>query len=190
MITKPQRISDFRGRLLEIERAKTRFRSALAQSNDERHHTAFHPLLDVAEKMIAAEKIGATDKLLDDLHALRTSIRRTRLPDIDPILDYETPSLLALRVARSNLVESLDNAIDAASNLLARSKVSGESAIMVDRADVASAMSKLDIRLAAIEAQVSKLREQASLINDRVQTSRDGRIEAWRDRDRGSQLIA
>jgi hypothetical protein len=161
MSTKPLKISQFRDRLAEIGRASTRFRSALAQSNNEQHQQVFQPLLNIAERMIAAERDGVTENLLDDLHALRTSIRRMPLPDIDPELDYETPSLLTLRVARSNFVESLDNAIDAASGLLRRSKVDSANAILVDRADVAQAMRRLDARLAAIERELADLKHQS-----------------------------
>ena len=148
--------------MAELDRACASMRTALRESNDERHQAFFAPVLDRMKAIIANERDGITLMLADDLANIRSAVRRLRLSDIDQDLDAPTPALAALRGARGNLVESIDNALDAAAALRLRPRHSEFGGIHVERRDVGEQLIRLDERLRAVQDAVGGLRGAAA----------------------------
>ena len=160
--TRPQRIAEIEAAMAELDRACGTMRGALRESNDERHHAFFTPVLDRLIAIIANERDGITLELATDLANIRSAVRRLRLPDIDQDLDGPTPALAALRASRSNLVESIDNALDAAAELRLHPRHSELGGIFVERRDVGEQLIRLDERLRAVQHAVGGLRGAAA----------------------------
>ncbi|WP_092960999.1 leucine-rich repeat domain-containing protein [Falsiroseomonas stagni] len=148
-----------RDRLGEIGRASRRFRAALALSNDPAHQRYFKELLDRIDLIIANEAVGATRELGGDLSKARQDLRRLQLPELDPDLEAPTPALTALRGERGNLVEALENGVDAARALGLEPRMSGFGELQVPRAAFESTLVRIDERLRNVEDNVRGLAE-------------------------------
>jgi tetratricopeptide (TPR) repeat protein len=183
----PERIAAMRARMAEIGRAVSGFRDALRESNDERHQAFFAPVLDRVALIVANEQVGATIHIADDLSAARSAVRRLGLPDIDPVLNESTPALKRLRGERGNLVEALDNALDAAQALGQEPGLTEFGELRVQRNTFSDALIRLDERLRVVQDAVADLRtasvnadtvasggtvSQTGLVNIHIQTLR------------------
>ncbi|WP_203076765.1 leucine-rich repeat domain-containing protein [Falsiroseomonas ponticola] len=146
-----------RDRLGEIGRASKRFRAALALSNDPAHQRYFKELLDRIDLIIANEALGATRELGGDLSKARQDLRRLQLPELDPELEAPTPALTALRGERGNLVEALENGVDAAKALGLEPRMSEFGELQIPRAAFESILDRLDERLRNVEDNVRGL---------------------------------
>ena len=161
-LTRPERISQMRHRMAEIERGLTRFRDGLRETNDERHHGYFEPLLTRLDLIVRNEKEGITIHLANDLVAARTALRRLPLPDIDPDLDAPTQALEVLRGHRGNLIEALDNALEAAEGINQGPTLAEFGAVSVPRDQFANALIRLDERLRIVQDNVAELAAAAA----------------------------
>jgi tetratricopeptide (TPR) repeat protein len=181
----PERIAAMRERMAEIGRAVSGFRDALRESNDERHQAFFAPVLDRVALIVANEQAGATIHIADDLSAARSAVRRLGLPDIDPVLNEPTPALKRLRGERGNLVEALDNALDAAQALGHAPALTEIGELRVQRNAFSDVLIRLDERLRVVQDAVADLRtasvnadtapsggtvSQTGLVNIHIQT--------------------
>jgi hypothetical protein len=158
VITRPQRIASMKAAMEELGRARASMRDALRETNDERHQAFFGPVLERIGMIVANEREGITIVLADDLTNVRSAVRRLRLPDIDPILDAPTSALKALRGARGNLIEAIDNALDAAAFLRMRPRFSEFGGIYIERREIAEQLIRLDERLRVVQDAVGDLR--------------------------------
>ena len=163
--TRPARIATLKEAIGELERARLSMGSALRESNDQRHHEFFEPVLDRLGAIISNEREGITFSLADDLAIARSAIRRLRLPDIDPDFDMPTPALRTLRGERGNLVEAIDNALEAAALLRMLPRNMDLSGMLIDHRDIAGQLSRLDNRLRRVTEAVSDL-ENAAIGSD------------------------
>jgi hypothetical protein len=150
-------------RMEELDRACISMRSALRDSNDERFQAFFNTVISRVEMILANEREGITITLADDLSNVRSAIRRLRLPDIDPDLDAPTPALKSLRSERGNLIESIDNALEAAAALRLHPRASEFGGIYVERQEIAEQLIRLDERLRAVQDAVVNLRGAATM---------------------------
>jgi hypothetical protein len=155
--TKPRRIALIKEAMAELGRADLSMRDALRESNDERHQEFFSLVLDHLGLIIANERDGLTLTLADDLANARSELRRLRLSDIDPELEAPTPALRALRSERGNLIEAIDNALDAAASLGLHPRAAELGSIHVERREIAEQLVRLDERLRALEVGVTGL---------------------------------
>jgi hypothetical protein len=161
VITRPQRITSMKAAMEELGRACALMRDALRESNDERYQAFFNPVLDRIGMIVANEREGIALVLADDLTNVRSAVRRMRLPDIDPDLDSPTPALKALRGGRGNLIEAIDNALDAAAFLRMHPRFSEFGGIYIERAEIAEQLIRLDERLRVVQDAVVDLRSAA-----------------------------
>jgi Leucine-rich repeat (LRR) protein len=159
---RPERIAAMRARMVEIGRATTSFRDALRESNDEHHQAFFAPVLDRIALIVANERSGITAHLADDLSAARSALRRLPLPDIDPDLNEPTRALKRLRGERGNLVEALDNALDAAQSVGMAPGLVEFGELRVQRNAFANQLIRLDERLRVVQDAVTDLRAAAT----------------------------
>jgi len=116
-MTRPQQIAAMKARLGEVGRATAAFRAALPASNDSAHHDFFGEVLGRIAMILDNEQAGVTGELAGDLFKARQDLRRLPLPELDRDFDTPTLALHALRGERGNLVEALENALDAAKTL-------------------------------------------------------------------------
>ena len=168
--TRPERIAEMRARIAEIERAIAFFRDGLRETNDERHQAYFGPLLHRLVLIVANEKDGIAMYLADDLAGARSALRRLPLPDIDPDLGEPTASLEALRGRRGNLIEALDNALEAAQALGMAPALTELGQLSVPRDAFANALIRLDERLRVVQDAVVDLASAAA----QASTGKDG----------------
>ena len=159
--TRPERIGLMRARMAEIERTVARFRDGLRETNDEVHHVYFTPVLQRLAAIVANEKAGITMHLADDLVAIRSALRRLPLPDIDPDLQEPTTALEVLRGVRGNLVEALDNGLEAAQSLGMEPALTELGQLTVPRNAFANALIRLDERLRVVQDAVDDLASAA-----------------------------
>ena len=160
--TRPERIAHMRERMAEIARIVIRFRDGLRETNDERHQSYFAPLLHRLDLIVSNEKEGITVHLADHLVAARTALRRLPLPDIDPELDAPTQALEVLRGHRGNLIEALDNAIEAAGSIDMGPAMAEFGPLSVPRDRFANALIRLDERLRVVQDTVADLAAAAA----------------------------
>jgi formylglycine-generating enzyme required for sulfatase activity len=165
VVTRPQRIASMRTAMEELARACASMRHALRETNDERHQAFFSPVLDRLGMIVANEHEGITFVLADDLSNVRSALRRLRLPDIDPILDAPTPALKALRGERGNLIEAIDNALEAAAFLRLHPRFSEFGGIYIERHEIAEHLIRLDERLRVVQDAVVDLQSAAVAAN-------------------------
>ena len=168
--TRPERIAEMRARIAEIERAIAFFRDGLRETNDERHQAYFGPLLHRLVLIVANEKDGIAMYLADDLAGARSALRRLPLPDIDPDLGEPTASLDALRGRRGNLIEALDNALEATQALGMAPALTELGQLSVPRDAFANALIRLDERLRVVQDAVVDLASAAA----QASTGKDG----------------
>jgi hypothetical protein len=161
ILTRPQQIASMSGAMAELDRACLSMRDALRESNDERHQTFFLPVLDRINMIVGNEREGITIVLADDLANARSAVRRLRLPDIDPFFDLPTPALKMLRGERGNLIEAIDNALEAAAFLRMHPRISEFGDIRIDRHEVVEQLIRLDERLRFVQDTVGDLRDAA-----------------------------
>jgi small subunit ribosomal protein S1 len=133
-------------------------REALSHSNEISHQEMFIPVLDRLNRILIAEHAGFTQYLADELINVRTGIRRLRVPDIDPILDAPVPALKLLRGARGNIVEALDNALEATASLQMYPQYNDLGHMRIERSAFSDALVRLDERLQVVEENLSDLR--------------------------------
>jgi Leucine-rich repeat (LRR) protein len=143
--------------MAELDRACASMRGALRDSNDERYQDFFSTVLYRIGMIVANEHEGITITLADDLTNVRSAVRRLRLPDIDPDLDAPTPALKSLRGERGNLIESIDNALDAAAALRLHPRSSEFGGIYIERQEIAEQLIRLDERLRVVQDAVVDL---------------------------------
>jgi formylglycine-generating enzyme required for sulfatase activity len=165
VVTRPQRIASMKAAMEELARACASMRHALRETNDERHQAFFSPVLDRLGMIVANEHEGITFVLADDLSNVRSALRRLRLPDIDPVLDAPTPALKALRGERGNLIEAIDNALDAAAFLRLHPRFSEFGGIYIERHEIAEHLIRLDERLRVVQDAVVDLQSAAAAAN-------------------------
>jgi hypothetical protein len=161
--TRPARIEVMHERMAEIERAVNLFRDGLAQTNNLDHQAFFAPLLDRIGLIVENERQGIIVAVADDLSIARSALRRLRIPDIDPDLDVTTPSILWLRGERGNLIEALDNALDAAKGLNLEPRLADMDEIQIERCSISGMLVRLDERLRAVQSAVEALQERADV---------------------------
>jgi hypothetical protein len=163
MPTRPERIEVMHERMSEIQRAVALFREGLAQSNNIDHQAFFAPLLDRIAMIVKNERQGIMIAVADDLSIARNALRRLGMPDIDPDLGETTPSILRLRGERGNLLEALDNALDAAKGLNLEPRLADMDEILIQRRGIFNMLMRLDERLRAVQKAVKTLQEEADI---------------------------
>jgi len=171
VVTRPQRIASMKAAMAELGRACASMRDALRETNNKRHQAFFSPVLDRLAMIVANEHEGITFVLADDLSNVRSALRRLRLPDIDPVLDAPTPALKALRGERGNLIEAIDNALEAAAFLRLHPRFSEFGGIYIERNEIAEHLIRLDERLRMVQDAVVDLRNEAVMADATPGTS-------------------
>jgi|HubBroStandDraft_6_1064221.scaffolds.fasta_scaffold48125_2 Leucine-rich repeat (LRR) protein len=165
-VRRPQRISLLKTSMAELGRASALMRGALRESNDERYQAFFSAVIERIEMIVLNERDGITVTLADDLTNVRSALRRLRIPDIDPDLEAPTPALKSLRSERGNLIESIDNALDAAAALRLHPRSSEFGGIYIERQEIAEQLIRLDERLRAVQDAVVDLRGAAAAADE------------------------
>ena len=112
-MTRPEAIAALRERLAEVQRCTDSFGAVLPQTNQPGPLAFFPSVLERIRLILENEHEGATGNLAAALVEVRKDIRRHPLPDLDPDLDERTQALFLLRGERGNLIEALENALDA-----------------------------------------------------------------------------
>jgi Leucine-rich repeat (LRR) protein len=161
-VSRPQRISLMKTSMAELGRACALMRGALRESNDERYQAFFSAVIERIEMIVLNERDGITGTLADDLTNVRSAVRRLRIPDIDPDLEAPTLALKSLRSERGNLIESIDNALDAAAALRLHPRSSEFGGIYIERQEIAEQLIRLDERLRVVQDAVVDLRGAAT----------------------------
>ena len=160
-LPRPERLRAARDRMEEIDRAVAGFRDALRESNHPELQAFFVPLLDRVATIVANERDGITTTLADDLFLARSALRRMPISDLDPDLEAPTRSRKIVRGERANLVESLDNALDAVRLVGLKPRESDIDDLYVYRASHIAQLIRLDERLHVVQERVQDLRVAA-----------------------------
>lgn len=153
-----ERIRGVRARMQEIERGVDSFRDALRESNDPDHQAIFPQLLERIDAIVRNERDGITTALADDLAVARSALRRLPVSDIDPELDGPTRARKLLRGERGNLVEALDNALEAVRGIGLEPAYPDFGELQVERHAYAAELIRLDERLRAVQESLDELR--------------------------------
>ncbi len=162
-MSRADRIAELRAALKEVGREVESFRAALPQTNDPAHRAFFAGVLDRVALIVENEREGATGNLVPAITKARTDLRRYRLPDQDPDLGERTAAMTILRTERGNLVEALENALDAARDLALPMASPASEALEVPRDSVAAGLVRaLDDRLDALDRAVGQLEQTAA----------------------------
>ena len=114
---RPQQIDRMREKMAEVGRSLDYFDDVLRETNNDVIHGYFTPLIARLRHIVANERAGYVLALADDLANARSALRRLPLEDIDPDFGAPTPALRAVRGGRGNVVEALDNALEASAAL-------------------------------------------------------------------------
>lgn len=153
-----ERIRGVRARMQEIERGVDSFRDALRESNDPDHQAIFPQLLDRIDAIVRNERDGITTALADDLAGARSALRRLPVSDIDPDLETPTRARKLLRGERGNLVEALDNALEAVKGIGLEPAHPEFGELQIERHAYAGELIRLDERLRAVQERLDELR--------------------------------
>jgi formylglycine-generating enzyme required for sulfatase activity len=122
---------------------------------------AFFPsVLERIRLILENEHEGATGNLAAALVEVRKDIRRHPLPDLDSDLDERTQALFLLRGERGNLIEALENALDACQALAMPLRANPEGGLELPREAVQDNLLRaLDERLRGLDSSVTRLAE-------------------------------
>jgi hypothetical protein len=162
-MTRPEAIAALRERLAEVQRCTASFGAVLPQTNQPGPLAFFPSVLERIRLILENEHEGATGNLAAALVEVRKDIRRHPLPDLDPDLDERTQALFLLRGERGNLIEALENALDACEVLAMPLRASPEGDLELPREAVQySLLRALDERLRRLDSSVTRLEEAAA----------------------------
>jgi WD40 repeat protein len=162
-MTRPEAIAALRERLAEVQRCTRSFGAVLPQTNQPGPLAFFPSVLERIRLILENEHEGATGNLAAALVEVRKDIRRHPLPDLDPDLDERTQALFLLRGERGNLIEALENALDACNVLAMPLRASPEGDLELPREAVQySLLRALDERLRRLDSSVTRLEEAAA----------------------------
>ena len=162
-MTRPEAIAALRERLAEVQRCTDSFGAVLPQTNQPGPLAFFPSVLERIRLILGNEHEGATGNLAAALVEVRKDIRRHPLPDLDPDLDERTQALFLLRGERGNLIEALENALDACKALAMPLRASPEGDLELPREAVQDSMLRaLDERLRRLDSAVKTIEEAAA----------------------------
>jgi hypothetical protein len=162
-MTRPEAIAALRERLAEVQRCTDSFGAALPQTNQPGPLAFFPSVLERIRLILENEHEGATGNLAAALVEVRKDIRRHPLPDLDSDLYERTQALFLLRGERGNLIEALENALDACKVLAMPLRASPEGGLELPREAVQDSMLRaLDERLRRLDSAVKTMEEAAA----------------------------
>ncbi|MCE2922119.1 MAG: formylglycine-generating enzyme family protein [Roseomonas sp.] len=162
-MTRPEAIAALRERLAEVQRCTDSFGAVLPQTNQPGPSAFFPSVLERIRLILENEREGATGNLAAALVEVRKDIRRHPLPDLDPDLDERTQALFLLRGERGNLIEALENALDACNVLAMPLRASPEGDLELPREAVQDSLLRaLDERLRRLDTAVKTMEEAAA----------------------------
>ncbi|MCA3388809.1 MAG: formylglycine-generating enzyme family protein [Roseomonas sp.] len=162
-MTRPEAIAALRERLAEVQRCTDSFGAVLPQTNQPGPLAFFPSVLERIRLILGNEQEGATGNLAAALAEVRKDIRRHPLPDLDPDLDERTQALFLLRGERGNLIEALENALDACNVLAMPLRASPEGDLELPREAVQDSLLRaLDERLRRLDSAVKTMEEAAA----------------------------
>lgn len=162
-MTRPEAIAALRERLAEVQRCTDSFGAVLPQTNQPGPLAFFPSVLERIRLILENEREGATGNLAAALVEVRKDIRRHPLPDRDPDLDERTQALFLLRGERGNLIEALENALDACEALALPVRASPEGDLELPREAVQDSLLRaLDERLRRLDSAVKIMEEVAA----------------------------
>ena len=162
-MTRPEAIAALRERLAEVQRCTDSFGAVLPQTNQPGPLAFFPSVLERIRLILENEQEGATGNLAAALVEVRKDIRRHPLPDLDPDLDERTQALFLLRGERGNLIEALENALDACNVLAMPLRASPEGDLELPREAVQDSLLRaLDERLRRLDSAVKTMEEAAA----------------------------
>jgi formylglycine-generating enzyme required for sulfatase activity len=165
-MTRPEAIAALRERLAEVQRCMRSFGAVLPQTNQPGPLAFFPSVLERIRLILENEHEGATGNLAAALVEVRKDIRRHPLPDLDPALDERTQALFLLRGERGNLIEALENALDACNVLAMPLRASPEGGLELPREAVQDSLLRaLDERLRRLDTAVKTMEEAAAKAN-------------------------
>lgn len=162
-MTRPEAIAALRERLEEVQRCTDSFSAVLPQTNQTGPLAFFPSVLERIRLILGNEQEGATGNLAAALVEVRKDIRRHPLPYLDPDLDERTQALFLLRGVRADLVEALENALDACKALAMPLRASPEGDLELPREAVQDSLLRaLDERLRHLDSAVKTMEEAAA----------------------------
>ena len=162
-MTRPEAIAALRERLAEVQRCTDSFGAVLPQTNQPGPLAFFPSVLERIRLILENEQKGATGNLAAALAEVRKDIRRHPLPDLDPDLDERTQALFLLRGERGNLIEALENALDACNVLAMPLRANPEGDLELPREAVQDSLLRaLDERLRRLDSAVKTMEEAAA----------------------------
>ena len=162
-MTRPEAIAALRERLAEVQRCTNSFAAVLPQTNQPGPLAFFPSVLERIRLILENEHEGATGNLAAALVEVRKDIRRHPLPDLDPDLDERTQALFLLRGERGNLIEALENALDACQALAMPLRANPEGGLELPREAIQDSMLRaLDERLRRLDSAVKTMEEAAA----------------------------
>ncbi|MCA3309587.1 MAG: hypothetical protein ING03_09105, partial [Roseomonas sp.] len=162
-MTRPEAIAALRERLAEVQRCTNSFAAVLPQTNQPGPLAFFPSVLERIRLILENEHEGATGNLAAALVEVRKDIRRHPLPDLDSDLDERTPALFLLRGERGNLIEALENALDACKALAMPLRASPEGGLELPREAIQDSLLRaLDERLRRLDSAVKTMEEAAA----------------------------
>jgi formylglycine-generating enzyme required for sulfatase activity len=162
-MTRPEAIAALCKRLAEVQRCTDSFGAVLPQTNQPGPLAFFPSVLERIRLILENEREGATGNLAAALVEVRKDIRRHPLPDLDPDLDERTQALFLLRGERGNLIEALENALDACNVLAMPLRASPEGDLELPRKAVQDSLLRaLDERLRRLDTAVKTMQEAAA----------------------------
>jgi formylglycine-generating enzyme required for sulfatase activity len=162
-MTRPEAISALRERLEEVQRCTDNFAAVLPQTNQPGPLAFFPSVLERIRLILENEHEGATGNLAAALAEVRKDIRRHPLPYLDPDLDERTQALFVLRGVRADLVEALENALDACKILAMPLRASPEGGLELPREAVQDSLLRaLDERLRRLDTALKTMEDVAA----------------------------
>ena len=162
-MTRPEAIAALRKRLEEVQSCTDSFAAVLPQTNQPGPLAFFPSVLERIRLILENEREGATGNLAAALVEVRKDIRRHPLPDLDSDLDERTRALFLLRGERGNLIEALENALDACQALAMPLRANPEGALELPREAVQDSLLRaLDERLRRLDSAVKTMEEAAA----------------------------
>ena len=165
-MTRPEAIAALRERLAEVQRCTDSFGAVLPQTNQPGPLAFFPSVLERIRLILENEREGATGNLAAALVEVRKDIRRHPVPDLDPDLGERTQALFLLRGERGNLIEALENALDACNVLAMPLRASPEGGLELPREAVQDSLLRaLDERLRRLDSAVKTMEEAAATVD-------------------------
>jgi hypothetical protein len=162
-MTRPEAIAALQKRLEEVQRCTDSFGAALPQTNQPGPLAFFPSVLERIRLILENERKGATGNLAAALVEVRKDIRRHPLPDLDPDLDERTQALFLLRGERGNLIEALENALDACEVLAMPLRASPEGDLELPREAIQDSLLRaLDERLRRLDTALKTMEDVAA----------------------------